>query len=94
MVLLANAFQAIQGNVDATLWEILRPAMIGELLSADFNQLNAMQAARVIEHRLSTERKAEDLHSALSFARMVGALRHTSLESQSRKCLAIYGENL
>ena len=82
----ANAFQALEGDVPAMLKEQLRPVLIQELRQADSSPRAAVQAARVVEF-LVPQDTGSDLHSALEKALEAGAARHAALERQAQVCL-------
>jgi hypothetical protein len=87
MLVLANAVQAVHGQIHEMLREQLRPVLIKELRMADKSPRNAVQAARAIECLLSEELNLNDIHSALEFALEAGTARHAALQRQAQQCL-------
>lgn len=88
VTVLANALNALRGNVDPGLREQLLPVLTMELRNSEKNQRIALQAARCVEMFLSSDDQASgDLEEALKIARHVGNSRHSGLEKQALACL-------
>lgn len=87
MTVLANAIQAVKGEVDMSLREELRPVLIQELYRADQNPRTAQMAGLCVEHLLQDDHDAAEFHDSLEKALEVGTARHAGLMRQAEKCL-------
>lgn len=88
MTILANALQAVQGDIPSELREELEPVLLQDLRAAEKNQRAALQAARCVEWILAVDKQSiTDFDEALKIAKEVGNARHAGLEKQAKKCL-------
>jgi hypothetical protein len=87
LLVIANAFESLNGDVQSIIKDQLRPTLLFELRRADSNPSNAAQAARILEFYLP-EDSGRDVRNALNFALQEGCARYASLEQQARVCLA------
>jgi hypothetical protein len=87
MTVLANAIQALKGQIDMGLREEIRPQLIQKLYEADKNPRSAQMAAVCVEHLIQDDHFAAEFHDALEKAYETGTARHAGLERQAKKCL-------
>lgn len=91
LVVVANVFQALRGEVTSALKEQLRPVLLDELRKADTAPRNALQAARVFEFYVLGNSNCDDneLHNLLVLAHKSGSVRYAALELEAQKCLDV-----
>jgi len=87
ILVLANAINAVRGNVSMFLRERLRSAIITDLRNAEANPQMAYLAARCIEPLLQDAHSESEIHAALEVARAVGESRHATLKRQAEICI-------
>ena len=87
MTILANVVVAVKGDMEAGLYEEIRPILLRELLGADKNARMAQLACLVVEHVLHIDHDAGEFHVALEKAHEAGMARHAGLERQAKLCL-------
>jgi hypothetical protein len=85
--ILANALEAVQGNMEGVLRELLRPILLQLLSKAESNPRAAQMAARSFEFLYQGDHDQGEIAAALEAARAVGAARHAGLFQQAQLCL-------
>jgi len=89
LTVLANAIEAVGGNIEDELREQLRPALLGELSKdqIESNPRAAQMACRCLEHLIQGDHNASGLYEGLESALEVGTARHAGLQRQAQRCL-------
>lgn len=87
MTVLANAIQAVKGDIDMSLREEIRPMLMNELRTAATNPRCAQMAAVAVEYLLAEDHEAEEFYAPLETALEAGTARHAGLMRQAQRCL-------
>lgn len=85
--ILANALEAVNGNVSSFIRELLRPVLLNELTKAESNPRSAQMSARCFEYLYAGDHDQGEIAAVLETARSVGASRHAGLHQQAQRCL-------
>lgn len=87
MTILANVIRSVDGNINQTMRDAVRPILLQELMAAEKTPQMAYLAATCLEPLLHGDCNRSEFSSVLATACRVGEAKHTGLLNQAKQCM-------
>ena len=87
LLTLANALEAVKGQVESVIRELVRPYLLKELQEAQSTPRNAQLATRCFEYLYKEDHDQGEIAAAAEKAQAVGQARHAGLAAQTKRLL-------